>query len=223
MKNFPRYFMVSMTFALLVGLFLAITPTFARSTGRSGKYGGSVGSCNECHSGGVAPTVTLDGRTTLEPGEAATYQLLIQSNNVGVQTHAGLDVAVLDAAAAKVGTLVIGDTDTQIMESEIVHTGPKMGDNSGLTTFSFSYIAPTTPGEYTIYYAGNSVDLKGSPDGDQATVGTTKIVVSSPSAVTLQRSATQTNEIVAILSLLTLLGGVTIGVSRHFGRVGTLG
>ena len=221
MKKFASSFGISLILVMIMGFFLAIAPTFARSTGRAGKYGGTSGSCSDCHSGGVAPTVTLSGPTDLTPGQVVDYQLMIQSNNIGVQTHAGLNVAVVDATETKVGTLVIGGTDTQILLEEIAHTEPKQAESSGLTTFSFSYIAPTTPGEYTIYYAGNSVDFLGSTSGDQVGLGTTKINVSAPSAVELQQSTTKTNDTVIILSVLVVLGVVaTIGASRHFGQEG---
>src|ERR1051326_2577218 len=69
-----------------------------------------VNGCNECHSGGTVPTVSLTGPTVVAPGSVNDYTLTI--TNSGAQTFGGLNVSAL------IGVLATGGadpTDTQTM------------------------------------------------------------------------------------------------------------
>lgn len=127
----------------------------------------SDGGCNDCHSGGVAPSVRLIGPTSVEPGSTHQYTLVI--DQVGEQLRGGLNVA------APVGTLATGGVDataTQLLfgaggRNEITHLEPKTG-SGGETRFSFLWTAPLPFTSMTLTAWGNAVNGNVAITGDRA-------------------------------------------------------
>jgi hypothetical protein len=149
-------------------------------TGYSGKliiqgeplYCSNAGTgCHVADRGAKAPTVSFEGPTQVDPGEVATYTFVVTSQNPEVQIEAGLDVA------ASGGTLgILPDQQEQKIGSEITHTGPKSNVN-GVASWQFTWTAPTTPGFYVLFGAGNSVDGSSTEHGDEAQITTLMIDV----------------------------------------------
>jgi hypothetical protein len=105
------------------------------------------------------------------------------------QVAAGLDVAT-DG-----GTLqTVARQNEQLFNGELSHTSPKSNNNSGVATWSFKWVAPSSPGTYTLWGAGNSVNGTGSIDGDAAAATTYAIVVGTPSTATPAATATPSPE-----------------------------
>lgn len=139
-------------------------------TGVSGMMGRI---CNQpfCHGGGVAPVVQLEGPTEVAPMAIATFRFVVRSNSPS-QRAAGLNVA------ASGGMLVsIPDQGTQLIGQELTHTAPKQNDANGEALFEFQWRAPAMPGEYTLFAAGNSVNLNGTNQGDLAAATTFRVSV----------------------------------------------
>ena len=130
-------------------------------TGLSGNPATNGGlNCNVCHSGGVAPTVTITGPTSVATGATNTYTLRISG---GQQVGGGLDVSADD------GELSVSDPGTQLIKLEVTHTSPRPVDGNLEVLFSFNWTAPLNAANVVLYGSGNSVNLDGTHDGDQAT------------------------------------------------------
>jgi hypothetical protein len=148
-----------------LALALAISPPAARAlpngiTGYSGKQNQT---CNQCHVGGTAPDVSFVGPDTLATNEVGTFQFVVTSNNPPVQDGAGFNVA------AQAGTLAIiaGEGERRAGDGELTHTEPKQNE-AGIAMWSFTWKAPTQPGTYRLFGAGNSVNQNGQSSGDRA-------------------------------------------------------
>lgn len=173
---------------LVVGGFFGIlwlaTPIWAFDTGIVGHSGNPATnfgmSCDSCHGGGVQPTVTLSGPTTVSPGQSAIYSLTVQSAAVASQTAAGFNVSATDGALASLGG------DTQIIDGEITHVSPKTNTAGGVAVFSFQWTAPAVaPQAVVLYAAGNSVNLDDTPGGDRHANTVLTVNVVNPTAVRL--------------------------------------
>jgi hypothetical protein len=156
-------------------------PNFERS-GISGYSGAGSVLCSDCHrENGTAPTVTLSGPTTLNPGQAGDYTLTIEPASGSDQQQGGLNVAVPNG-----GTLIAGN-GTRISSGEIVHSSPQGG--SGTLSWSFSWQAPASGGTFNMYGVGLSTDGSGS-GGDEEDTDVLTITVqaanSPPSAASTQ-------------------------------------
>jgi glucose/arabinose dehydrogenase len=148
-----------------------------------------VNGCNECHTGGNVPTVSLTGPTVVAPDSTNEYTLEIVGG--GAQTLAGLNVSAL------IGVLATGgadSTDTQTLSgtggrAEITHTmaKPAVVDT---TTFSFLWTAPSSFTNVSLEAWGNSVNGNFSTSGDRA--AHTSLLVSAVGAPTPTSSSTPT-------------------------------
>jgi hypothetical protein len=142
-------------------------------TGYSGKSGTF---CNKCHSGGVAPTVMLDGPTTLAAGSSATYTFTITG---GAGAAGGLDAALDGASIAAGARLATVSPSTKLVSGEVTHTQP-VSFASGSLTFQLSVVAPAAAGTMTLYVAGNSTNHDGTDKGDRAAATSLAITVDGP-------------------------------------------
>lgn len=145
----------------------------ARPTGITGVSGKAGSFCNQCHSGGATPTVTLSGPAALAPGQRATYTLTITG---GAAVAGGLDAALDDAALAAGATLATVSPSTQLSNGEITHTQPVSFSGATLT-FQFAVTAPASARTMTLYAAGNSTNHDGTNSGDRAAAATLAITV----------------------------------------------
>lgn len=133
-----------------------------------------VTGCNNaaCHKGGVAPSVTLTGPTSVLPSSVNEYTLEIFE--VGSQDHGGLNVA------APAGVFSVGGANsamTKILLGDITHTTRKpMAGGSVL--FSFLWEAPASNGPVTLRGWGNAVDANFNFLGDLASVAELEVDVS---------------------------------------------
>ncbi len=138
----------------------------------------AVGGCNDCHSGGAVPTVTLTGPTSVDPD--ATHVYTVTVSKMGAQAFAGLNVA------APMGVLATGgpnsaDTTTVVGAGsldEITHSGPKAAVGA-VTTFSFEWTAPSSFANVTLTAWGNAVNGNVSTSGDRSARITLDILNSS--------------------------------------------
>ena len=144
-------------FALVFSLLVA-APALARSTGIVGFS--DIG-CTDCHemTGVPTPTIEIIAPTTVEPGSQVPVQVVVTAM-AETQLGAGFNFA------AASGDVQIG-TDTGVRRAEnreqrrfeLTHTGPRDNDANGQASWSFIWVAPTTPGAYALFAAGNSVNL----------------------------------------------------------------
>jgi hypothetical protein len=142
---------------LFLGMVFYASYVFAHASGMTGVTRKNGNGCT-CH--GANPTtsvvVTIDGPAELAPNQTGNYTVTVQG---GPAVRAGTDIAVSG------GTLNAASPLQKIGE-ELTHVSPQPFVN-GLVTFAFSFTAPATPGAYTIYANGNSVNFNGANSGDQ--------------------------------------------------------
>jgi uncharacterized protein (TIGR03382 family) len=174
-----RLLPLSLSAVGVAAAFLITLPAYANSTGmtgRSGKQGGQtcMSGCHgdaANHPSDLAPTVTLEGPTTLSAGATGNYSLVITG---GPAVNAGMNVAVSNSSAVlnKVGT------DLKVMNGELTHTAPKTF-SSGEARFDFTMVAPPSAGTVTIYASGNSVNGDHNFTGDHSTPTTLDVQVTA--------------------------------------------
>jgi hypothetical protein len=158
---------------VLLLLLFAPAAARARNNGMAGASGQGQATCNDCHSGGPAPTVQLTGPTNLAAGATGMYRLVISG---GAAQVGGLGVSVDDPSA----TLnPLADTMRQVGTTQLVHNAP-VPFVAGTLAFDFSLTAPAHEASLTIYAAGNSCNGDGLKTGDQAAMTTLQVGVSAP-------------------------------------------
>jgi hypothetical protein len=144
--------------------------------GRSGNPATGGLTCNQCHSGGRPPVVVINGPSIVEPGQTATYSLVISGGQeAGGGFNVSADAGELDKPAGATDVQVLIEQMTQ--RPEVTHTAPKAVDSQGTVTFTFEWTAPQTAGIATLYGAGNSVNFSGYPDGDAVAAVTRAVAV----------------------------------------------
>lgn len=150
--------------AAAVGLWAA-HPASASSRGRIGFSGNPATNdgalCSRCHTGGITPTVTLDGPMTVAPG-ATTWLTLTVAGGQAALT--GMNVS----ATGGVLGVPEGAEDVQLIEGELTQTNPKAVGDDDAATYAFLWEAPASDAMVTLYAVGNSVDGNGRPPGDAA-------------------------------------------------------
>jgi hypothetical protein len=151
-----------------IGLLVGATPIVeASSTGVTGFSGDpSTGGlyCDQCHSGGVVPVVTISGPTAVGTGTTNTYTLTIAG---GQAIAGGLDIS------ASGGSLSVnaGEFNMQLLGGEITHSAPRPAQGfPRRVVWSFDWTAPAAPGTSTIYGAGNSTNDGNGSNGDAAAI-----------------------------------------------------
>jgi hypothetical protein len=159
--------------AIVAGL---ASPARANSFGIIGRSGKQGLSCSQCHFGGVLPAVRLDGPLVVAPGETATYHFEVQSM-IPSQRAGGLDIAASDG---QLGT--IAGQNEQVIGGELTHTRPNPNDDNGLAGWNFTWKAPDAIGTYTLFGAGNSVNLNNQDSGDRSNTTTIDIEVAESTA-----------------------------------------
>jgi hypothetical protein len=149
---------IVMSGGVLVGMLFYVTYVYAYPTGITGATKKNGEGC-VCHSPTPSSSVivTINGPAELVAGQPAHYTVTVQG---GPAVRAGTNIAATD------GTLDPVSSELQKMGDELTHTSPQTFEN-GVATFNFSYTAPATPGVYTIYANGNSVNFNGINTGDE--------------------------------------------------------
>lgn len=166
----PNGFRSLVPFLCLLG---AVAPVVASSGGINGFSGLGPNTCSVCHNTGTPPVVTLDGPTSVAPGTVSTYTLTIAvpENTVTDQKAGGLGVGVNG------GVLVVSDPGTRIAFGDLTHNAPRDMDVARNVTFTFDWEAPVSTGDFTLYAAGNAVNLNGGTSGDAASATTLAVSV----------------------------------------------
>ena len=157
------------SFALLLWVPLTAVATPAGISGFSGKSAGTT--CTSCHSGGAAPTVTVNGPTTLMLGATGMYTVTVSG---GPGKNAGIDAALGGAAA-----VFTAGTGTKLLNGEVVQNAAATM-TGGTATFAFSVRAPAAAGVFTLSVAGLSGDANLSPSGDGVGTATVNVTVGTP-------------------------------------------
>jgi hypothetical protein len=188
-------------------LFAATSAVEASSNGISGFSGDpSTGGlyCNECHTGGVVPTVTLGGPTTVAPGTTNTYTLTITG---GQSTEGGLDVS------ASSGALSVnpGESGMQLLNSEITHTAPRPAQGfPRRVLWSFDWTAPAAPGSATLYGAGNSTNGAQGSNGDAPAITTLQVTVAGAAGTPGETSEPGIHQPLLVTGYNNLTGEISI-------------
>lgn len=170
---------------LAVGVVCAVVPANASPGGINGFSGQSGNTCNVCHQGGSFPTVTLTGPAAVAPGTVSTYTLTIA---VPIDTPTDQKAGGLDVAASG-GTLMATAPGTQIRFGELTHTAPKDMDPDRNVIFTFDWQAPVSTGDFTLFAAGNAVNLADGNAGDAAEATTLAIFVGAMTSTPGEASA----------------------------------
>jgi hypothetical protein len=137
----------------------------------SGKQSGFYCRNPSCHGANPAPTVTFRGPAAMEPGSSAIFSFTVTAHE---ETHiaAGFNVAASD------GMIGLADEQgTRRERGEVTHSTPKANDANAEAAFEFTWQAPASPGVYTLFGAGCSVNGNDARDGDAAARTTYEIAV----------------------------------------------
>jgi PKD repeat protein len=164
---------------ILVMLCVACLPPQANAYpgGISGYSGMSSGhTCTSCHFGGIQPTVALSGPTSVTSGSTNTYTLTMTN---------GEQAGGLDVAAASGSFAVLDSVYTRLLNGELVSSRAAPTDANLAVAWSFQWTAPTvsTATNVVLYAAAASVNLNGSPSGDNTNSQALTISVAPPAAV----------------------------------------
>jgi hypothetical protein len=168
---------------LFLGMVLYASYVLAESRGMTGVTRKNGNGCS-CHS--LSPStgvsVTIDGPAELLPNQTGNYTVTIQG---GPAVRAGTNIAVS-------GGTLNASSPLQKVGEELTHVSPQPFTGNG-ATFSFTYTAPASPGTFTIYANGNSVNFDGSNSGDQWNFAPNK-TVTVKTATAVENSSTIPNE-----------------------------
>lgn len=153
MKRFTVKIIVSGTLIILSSTFVL----YAYSTGITGATKKNGSGCT-CHNPTESSSVnaSINGPDAMKPGETANFTVTVSG---GPLVSAGTNIA------SSAGTL-IPKSGLQLISGELTHITPK-APAGGIVTFDFSYTAPSTIGNVTLFANGNSVNLNGNNSGDQ--------------------------------------------------------
>lgn len=142
---------------ILVIVFLSSIPVNGHQFGITGRTLKNGVGCT-CH--GSSPftnvTVQISGPTQVQASSTNMYAVTIVG---GPLVAGGTNIA------ASTGALAPSGNDLQLLDGELTHTSPK-SPIANAVIFIFSYTAPASIGTQTIFANGNSVNLDGTPQGD---------------------------------------------------------
>jgi hypothetical protein len=154
--------------AASLGLLLGASPAHGSSTGiASTVFAANVG-CNQCHNGGIAPEVSLEGPALVDPGSTSEYTFTIFATDG--QDHGGLNASASDGVLSTGGAFA-GGTRTIAGSGgrdEVTHMSPKAAGEGGVIQFSFFWTAPDSFESATFRVWGNAVNFNGNQLGDRA-------------------------------------------------------
>ncbi|MBK9247628.1 MAG: immunoglobulin domain-containing protein [Ignavibacteria bacterium] len=173
--------------------------TTAFSTG-NGITGQTTAGCT-CHGGSNnATTLSVQGISgnsiTMSPGENRSFTVFVAHATL---SKAGTNIAITNSGGSNVGTLT-ASTGLKTQGGELTHNG-KQDITGGQATFTFSWTAPTSTGDYFLKAAGNAVNNNGGDTGDQwnflsqitITVATPSVTVTAPNGSEVFCKSASTN------------------------------
>ncbi|MBS1493207.1 MAG: T9SS type A sorting domain-containing protein [Bacteroidetes bacterium] len=127
-------------------LFAATEILYSYANGVSGRTRKSTTSGCSCHNGSVNTglPVVISGPDSVVAGSTTSFTLTVTS---ATGSKAGLDVAVRN------GTLATNQSGTKLLSGELVQSTGK-SFTSGAASFTFNYVAPSSPVVDTLYSIG---------------------------------------------------------------------
>ena len=166
--------MKSLRIAVSLAAFLASGSAYANNGGLPGYSGKPTAispqgeSCNQCHTGGTAPTVVINGPATLAAGASAEYTLVVTTGLV----RAGAGVAGSD------GVMLTPIAGGGFRDSfgEMVQDAP-LTVNAGSATFRFTVKAPSVGTTMKLWGVGLAANNANAQNGDRATHATRDITI----------------------------------------------
>jgi hypothetical protein len=151
---------------------VAFAALLALATPALAHIGGIVGfsdiGCLDCHDNtGIAiPSIAIVGPTTVDPGTQVTYQVVV-TRMADTQLGAGFNFATSGGDVSAGNDPGVRRAENREMHRfELTHTGPRENDANGQAAWSVVWLTPNTPGDYTLFAAGNSVNLDNMSTGD---------------------------------------------------------
>jgi hypothetical protein len=156
---------------------LVSLPAFANASGLAGYTmkpnlsAPSGESCNNCHGGGTAPMVTLNGPATLAAGQIADYSLVVKTGS----SRAAAGIAATDGVVL---TPVSGVRDSF---GEMVPNGG-VAVSGGQATFTFRVTAPLSGTTLRLWAVGLAANGNNGVSGDKGTHVLRDIAVTGGSA-----------------------------------------
>src|SRR5919198_1959356 len=141
-KNLFRFLLISLVVFALTSLATALPTGISGHSGNPATNGGAT--CTSCHSMGTAPSISLKGPTSVQPGSINTYVLAV----TGISGNGGLDVS------ATTGTFSAGP-GTQVLNGEITHTAAVSGTSKSWT---FTWAAPQVTSTTQVTMYGSATD-----------------------------------------------------------------
>lgn len=185
---------------LILAVWVILAGTSSAWAYGSGITGSTTSGCT-CHGGSNNATSLsvqgLSGNTvTMSPGETRSFTVFVAHSS---QPKAGINIAITNSGGSNVGTLSAG-TGLKTQGGELTHTA-KQDITQGQATFSFSWTAPSSTGDYSLKAAGNAVNNDGGTNGDQwnflstvtISVATPSVTVSAPNGGEVLCKGTSTN------------------------------
>lgn len=160
--------------AVALVAFLASGTAYANNGGLPGYSGKPTAispqgeSCNQCHSGGTAPTVVINGPATLAAGQSAEYTLVVTTGLV----RAGAGVAGSDGVVL---TPIAGGGFRDSF-GEMVQDAP-LTVNGGSATFRFTVKAPSVGTTMKLWGVGLAANNANAQNGDRATHATRDVTI----------------------------------------------
>ena len=149
--------------------FLLLLPAAAQAyPGGVSGYSGRAGSCANCHAGGTAPSVSISGPTSLQPGASGTFMLTIRG---GAAVEGGLDVSLAGGGSLGAGS------GSKIMNGEVTQSSSGRF-SGGALSYQFTVTAPSSAGNLSLSGAGLSSN--GNVDGSGTGTASHIITVSAP-------------------------------------------
>jgi hypothetical protein len=136
------------------------------------------GTATTCHLRATGATAEIAGPMRVPPGARSSYTLTINST-LPTFRQGGCDISVSS------GSLAVNamQTGTRVNGLDLVHNLGLARAAGGPLTIRFDVVAPTTPGSYTIYAAGNATNGSMS-SGDAWALATLAVSVGTGDAGT---------------------------------------
>jgi cytochrome c len=167
-KNTKLSFVLLPLLLLLSGHALAISTGIVGQSGNPNTNSGST--CGTvCHTGGVAPTASLTGPTSVEAGSTNTFTLSMSGgqNNLG-----GFNISATGGSLAS-DTAGIGIESGELRHTQAFNVG------NDLIEWTFEFTASASPGNATLYAAVVSANGNSQMTGDAATAVSLNIEVTA--------------------------------------------
>ncbi len=195
--NRQSTFFIQLILALWIVLVGASNTASATGSGITGQ---TTAGCT-CHGGSNnATSLSVQGLTgntlTMSPGETRSFTVFVAHSS---QPKAGVNIAITNSGGSNAGTLT-ASTGLKTQGGELTHNG-KQDITGGQATFSFSWTAPTSTGDYFLKAAGNAVNNNSGDTGDfwnflstvTITVATPSVTVSAPNGGEVLCKGSNTN------------------------------